>query len=228
MSNEFDFNERLEFSRGETDSVYPDAIKSLLPGCEKVEEPSVEMNKLGVDFVATLRRGAQLFIDVKRRDKGCSKHWKRSPRTGSVDPEVSLEIWSVKPTADRAGIAGWTLDESKITDYTFHVFDPSDSRESFLLPFQLLRVSFIKNFQSWVRQYSHGVQSSGGWESECLFVPASTVLGAIQLQMRLSDLGLPEIARTPSIELGLIDDKHRADLLAMGCVEPGTEDPIED
>lgn len=229
MSHTFDFKKQLAFSRGVSEAEYPDAIRSLIPGCELVVEPSVEMNKLGVDYVATLRRGATVFVDVKRREKGCSQFWKRSPKSGILEPELALELWSVRPGENRLGIAGWTLDESKLTDYTFHVFDPSDTGDVFLFPFQLLRSSFVKNLKLWRKLHPPKIQSSGAWESECLFVPAGKVIDAIHAEMWRNDAALTQ-ADNPrtSLEKGLITPEHRSDLVdRYGCVEPGTEDAID-
>jgi len=100
------------------------------------------------------------------------------------EPELSLEKWSVLPSSGRAGKVGWTLDESKLTDYTLHVFDFQDSREVFLLPFQLLRQAFRRNVEKWYSEFFHASQSSKTWESECVFVPACVVLESLATEMR--------------------------------------------
>jgi hypothetical protein len=64
-----------------------------------------------------------------------------------------------------------------------HVFHETDSNKIFLLPFQLLRKSFVNNFGIWNKRYKKAKQDSGGWQSECLFVPARVVVDAIRQAM---------------------------------------------
>ncbi len=187
---EYDFKECLALSLDTAEDTDPATIKKLIAGCVNVEEAPWELNRRGIDFVATLRRGATLNIDMKTRRPGCSRFWRRF--FDKVEPELSLELWSVipDPIQGSMGIVGWTLDESKLTDYTLHTFDASDTNEVFLLPFQLLRIAFRKNAADWKDRYGAQRQSSGAWESECVFVPATQVVSAINDEMR-QDLRVP-------------------------------------
>lgn len=203
--NEYDFAERLAFSHGRRAGVDTHTLKDLIPGCVEVRKNDVTKNDRGVDFIATLRGGAELNIDHKARDVGCSRYWRyvqpelalgfgegTSPQsmTGGREPELSLETWSVCPEHGGSGVAGWTLDESKLTDYTYHTFDLSDSDEVFLLPFQLLRMAFRNNHKTWCeafrveRQVTPSEKGRNGWTSECVFVPAWCVVDAIKSEMR--------------------------------------------
>jgi len=87
-------------------------------------------------------------------------------------------------------MVGWTLDESKATDYTLHVFDETDTPECFLLPFQLTRMAFRRCLHQWIDRYrverQATVRGDRRWQSECVFVPAVIVLDAIQCEMRPS------------------------------------------
>lgn len=191
MADVYSFSEKLQYSRGVSESTHPETIRKLIAGCVSVSKAPLELDRLGIDYVAELRRGAKVNIDLKSRDKGCSRHWRPVNPIYSTarEPELALEIWSVRPS-DRnpKGRVGWTLDESKLTDYTLHIFDHSDTREVFLLPFQLLRMAFIRNYKTWRKQFSKSngrdIQNSGTWESECVFVPAWMVLDAIADEMR--------------------------------------------
>ena len=178
--NEFDFEERLAFSKGFRSERDEMTIRNLISGCIEVRTAPKSMDLVGVDYIATLRRGATLNVDVKAREVGCSQFWSKG------EPELSLEIWSVKPENGNIGKAGWTLDESKVTDYTLHVFDPSDTDEVFLLPFQLLRMAFRKYLPVWSRHCRVASQSSNGgqWLSQCVFVRAWCVIDAITAEMR--------------------------------------------
>jgi len=186
--NSYDFHERLAFSRDRARSTDADTIQALIPGCVSVAEAPLARDLRGIDYVATLRRGAELFVDIKAREKGCSAFWKSPfPLLGECarEPELALEIYSVEPSpAVPSGKVGWTLDESKLTHYTLHVFDLTDTNEVFLLPFQLLRAAFLRRFHDWTSLYRVASQNSGRWTSRCVFVPAMTVIDAIQSEMR--------------------------------------------
>jgi len=183
--NEYDFADRLAFSQGQSENTHPETIRRLIAGCVNVEKAPLEYDKRGIDFVATLRKGATLNIDIKAREFGCSKYWRRDNKTGSVIPDLALEIWSVVPERNSKGAVGWSLDESKLTDYTLHIYDPKDCQAAFLMPFQLLRMSFRKNFQKWTRRYRVARQSSGSWKSECVFVPSTVVVAAITSEIQV-------------------------------------------
>lgn len=171
----YEFHERLAFSLGVVAETCPDTIISLLPGCVAVRKTPVEIDKTGIDYIATLRRGSEIYIDHKVRSKGCSHFW-------HGEPEIAVELWSVMPVPGRPGVVGWTLDESKKTHYTLHTFHPDDSCNAYLLPFQLLRVAYYTNFTDWNR-LPGGIQNSGTWQSECHFIPVSLVLAEITKAM---------------------------------------------
>lgn len=170
----YDFREQLAMSIERRGKPFEDIIASSIPGVVSVCKTDIAVDKTGIDYIATLRRGATIGIDLKVRAEGCSKFWKHGD-------ELALEKWSVCPDLRCPdGKAGWTLDESKKTDYTLHSFDPCDSDTVYLLPFHLLRKSFVCNLKEWYRDYKHAWQSSGDWQSECVFVPVSIVLEAIK------------------------------------------------
>lgn len=169
----YDFAERLAFSIQANGRPFEKIIADTLPGVISVEPTDVAIDKTGIDFKAHLRRGAPINIDLKLRDFGCKKYWKQGE-------EITLEIWSVKPTKGNKGRAGWTLDESKLTHYTLHAYDIRDSGRVYLLPFQLLRKAFRTHFHEWLKEYKRDTQNSGKWESECVFVPAVVVLDALR------------------------------------------------
>lgn len=176
--NNYDFQERLAFSvdgRTEDDAA---TIKQIVAGCVTVTKTDVQEDRSGIDYWATLRRGARIGIDLKLRSVGCSRFWKEGP-------ELALEIWSVLPDDEHCGKAGWTLDESKKTDYTLHRFDPRDTCMVYLLPFQLLRMAFRESLSAWKGRYRlPDPQNSGTWKSQAIFIPAEVVLVAISAKMQ--------------------------------------------
>jgi hypothetical protein len=179
----YDFQERLAFSQGARCSSDIETIMGILDGCISVTENAVNGNDQGVDYIATLRRGANVLIDAKTRAVGCSKYWKNK------EPELAIERWSVMPsgkfhTPAQKAKAGWTIDESKITDMILYTFDASDCETAFLLPFQSLRLAARKMLNEWMDKYKVDIQTSGYWQSQAVFVPASEVIKAIESTYR--------------------------------------------
>ncbi len=179
--NAYDFRERLAYSVGVVGRDCEETILSLLTGCVYVVKTDTSKDRSGIDYIAKLRGGAEVGIDHKVREKGCARYW----RDG--EPELALETYSVVPVNGQPGKTGWTLDESKQTDYTLHTFDPTDSVFCYLLPFQLLRVAFREHIREWRSKYPcYEQQSYDGdltWRSQAVFVPVRVVLAAIALEM---------------------------------------------
>jgi len=166
------FDERLRFSKGRRQVMDTETIRQMIDGCVDVVVAEVEQDREGIDYIATLRGGAKLFIDAKARDSGCSRFWNNGP-------ELALEDWSIVPENGMQGKAGWTLDESKLTDLVLFTFDLTDTDVCYLLSFQLLRIAFRRFYWDWKRQYKNDVQHSDSWRSHCIFVPAEVVMNAI-------------------------------------------------
>lgn len=173
-----DFTQKLAFSLGEKESFDMKLLKRAIVGCVDVIKTDAEHDRRGVDYIATLRKGAQILIDAKTRERGASRWWKDG------EPELALEKWSVVPDFRQRGKAGWTLKEDNPVDMILFTFDPSDCRVFYLLPFQHLRMAFIHNMNTWQRKYQTKRQNSNGWQSEAVFVPAKAVIDAITMEMR--------------------------------------------
>ena len=168
-----DFSENLAYSKGVREQTDVATIQRLIAGCVRVEKTCEAQDRAGVDYIATLRRGAKVLIDAKTRKAGCGRHWREGP-------ELALETYSVLPENGIEGKVGWTLCEAKDVDYIFFTFDPADTREVFLYPFQLLRMAFRKNLPRWREKYKLDVQDSGGWRSQCVFVPESVAWRSVR------------------------------------------------
>lgn len=174
-----DFAAHREFSAAKADQ---ETIRGLIGGCVRVvPASSLAMDKRGVDYVATLSGGATVNVDLKRRHAGASKYWH------SAEPELALETWSIVPENGERGLVGWTLDESKLTDVTIHLFDPKDWPDPVILPFQHLRMAFHRRRKEWEQRYGLRYQESQGqhgkWRGQCVFVPLSEVMAAIMGEM---------------------------------------------
>ena len=173
----YDFKEKLAVSKGFRSVDDKETIRKLLKGCETVETASPELDRIGVDYIATLRRDAKVYIDVKTRERGYSKHWK-------AGPEVAIEMWSVMPGGEyniptEQARAGWTLDESKVTDMILYIWNQNDSEVAYLLPFQSLRMAARRNIKDWMSKYKVAIQDSKYWESQAVFVPIDDVIRAV-------------------------------------------------
>lgn len=177
MSRDYSFSDSLAFSKGNRRETTEETIKSMLYGCVAVRDSTRQEEKVGVDYVATLRGGAMVLIDEKTRRPGCRRYWRHG------QPEVALEIWSVRPEPERGirGVAGWTLSESKVTDMVLYTWDPQDCQSCYLLPFQHLRMAFVKNFAHWRSLFDDPKQTTDGgrYGSQTVLVPIDLVLDAI-------------------------------------------------
>lgn len=173
-----DWQLKLNYSRGVRERTDLETLRDLIPGCISVIKTDPDTDRSGTDYVATLRRGAEIWIDAKTREPGASRWWEGS------GPELALEIWSVRPggkyrTPEARAKVGWTLNEASQTDMVYYTFDPSDTDEVFLIPFQHLRIAFRQFWPNWKAKYRIYTQDSYQWESQCIFVPANVVLRAI-------------------------------------------------
>lgn len=119
-----------------------------------------QADKSGTDYWALRRNLPPLSVDVKVRDEDFA------PR-GHDD--LALETWSVigqKP--------GWTRDQNKRTDFVLWFW--RDTHRFFLVSFPPLCRVFDKYWREWAKKYKVANQSSGDWESQCVFVPRPIVV----------------------------------------------------
>ena len=173
----YNFEERLNFSQGERGQRDVEILKHAIRNCVDVIKTDVEQDKKGIDYIATLEGGAKIGIDVKARDKGVSKYWKDG------EEDLLLEIWSVYPDGKNFGKLGWTLSDKTNVDFILYTFDEADSSKYFLLPYQLLRMAFLKNGRKWLKEYGAKLAHSECWSTQVMFIPARIVLDAIKSEM---------------------------------------------
>jgi hypothetical protein len=90
--------------------------------------------------------------------------------------------------ADRAKV-GWALCDKKQTDFILFKFSPADCKNVFLVSYQLLRMAFRQQRDSWSKCFKVDVQTTCDrktgaplWQSEAVFVP-SNVLYAAMIQV---------------------------------------------
>lgn len=168
-----DFTQCLQFSLDVNCQEYMDVVKRRLHGIS-VRPSTREEERCGIDIVVMLRRGALVYVDIKTRRPGAQRYWKHG------EPEIPCEIWSVVEKR----IIGWTLDESKLTDYVFIPFHERDFHVAYLIPFQLQRIAFRSYYHQWIDRYGITIQrttrpNKSVYCSQAVFVPASVLMDAI-------------------------------------------------
>lgn len=197
----YNFDERLAFSKGRVQESDEATLRGMFPESVSVEKTSADLDRAGVDYIVTLRRGGIVRVDAKTRSRGCRRWWQDG------QPEVPMEIYSVRPGGKynihpQAAKVGWTLDESKDVDLILFTFHPSDHEYAYARSFPLLRETFRRYFYRW-RIYKHDIQDSERWESECRFVPLDVVDAAMyetsRIRTALDDpnLLIPQSEPTP-------------------------------
>lgn len=165
------FNDCLAFSLGEREAVDAEILKELIPDCVKVDKTDVEMDKSGIDYIATLKDGSTVTIDAKTRRPGAKKWWNYG------EPELPLEKYSVVEIKE----IGWLFKDSKVhPDYILFTFDKSDTDKCYFIPYTLLRKACYRNGREWKAKYPLKVQPNIGYSSNALMVPASVVINAVR------------------------------------------------
>jgi len=159
----YDFDERLAWSRGATSTGdVASILLDRIPAATGIRKAKLAEDRQGTDYWVDRDHGLPpLSVDVKTRQS--SRHKKN---------DVALESWSVF----RQKI-GWTRDETKRTDYV--LFYWADTHQFLLLAFPLLCRTFRQFGQGWRIQYRTAKQSSGDYQSQCIFVPIPVLLDAI-------------------------------------------------
>lgn len=195
---DFDFRKQLVMSTGR--SATNDVRQVLLdniPGALEVTKATEREDRSGTDYWIRHARGEPVSVDTKIRD------FDPIERHGRDD--LALETWSV---VDKK--IGWTLDESKRTDYVLWLFP---TRRWVLIPFLQLQAAFKKRQHDWCAVYrvaqQRTVAANGNWRSECVFVPRKEIWAAIY-----SDFGG---SGAPANDNAIINDEAKADSPTSTC-----------
>lgn len=164
-----DWKQKLEYSLAAAAEFDCRLLKEHIPGCVSVRKTDVETDKTGIDYVATLHGGAEVYIDAKTREQGCSRFWKNGI------PELAVEIWSNRERKTQ----GWAWSGKSNVDYILYTFARSDCDRYWFIPFQLMRKALYENAQVWFRKYPYKTQRSNTWTSGALFIPAPELVAAV-------------------------------------------------
>lgn len=167
---DYGFQERMVMSEGiAVNSNVTTILLSAIPGATLVEKAQNMDDKRGIDYWVFRHDARPLAIDLKARST--------DPTVDLPVPcdDLALERWSV---IEQQKI-GWTLDQSKETDYILWLFETTG--RWVLLPFPMLCAVFAQHMIGWGQQYKSATQSSNGgrWHSQCIFVPRLVVWRAM-------------------------------------------------
>ena len=163
----YNFDERLRFSEGFARDMEK-ILRQEFPACTDIRKASKSWDKKGVDYWV-YGYDKSIAIDAKIRDED----WKEKG-----EDDLALESWSI---IDKK--VGWTRDATKRTDFV--VWFWQDTGRYFLVPFRPLCAIFSQYWQQWRENpwFEVAQQTSGEWESECIFVPRKLIVQKL-LQFR--------------------------------------------
>jgi len=180
-SKVYDFDIMLQRSKRERAKQDLAALLDLIPGAVSARETEdIERDKKGIDYIVTLRSGADIYIDAKQTLKPERHTWRYG------EPELLIEVYSALETQK----AGWTLDESKVTDYILYSFCPEDTQRRFLVPFQLLRMAARKYIHKWLEYKRREVKTKSrgrGWTTVVTYVPVSKLMQAVMSECYIGE-----------------------------------------
>ena len=161
----YDFGERLRYSEGFAQDMKT-ILRQEFPAYTAIRKASKAEDMEGVDYWVVYSCG-KIAIDAKIREED----WK-----GKGKDDLALESWSV---IDKK--VGWTRDSTKRTDYVAWFWQ--DTGRYFIVPFRPLCAIFTQYWQQWREWFKVAQQTSGEWESECIFVPRKLIVQKL-LQFR--------------------------------------------
>lgn len=159
----FDFNTQLILSTGTAaNRSIGEILLSTINGSLRAIQALEVHDRQGVDWWLDMKSGDRLAIDCKIRDDDPIKKF------GKNCDDVALETWSVVEKK----IIGWSLDESKRTDYVFWLW--KDTGRWCLVPFVLLVKAFKEKKDEWMQVFRVARQRTknfgNSYHSECVFV----------------------------------------------------------
>lgn len=177
--NRFDFKTQLVMSAGVASS---DDVRQMLldniPGATGVRKATTNEDRSGTDWWIDHERGSAISVDTKIRPHDPVERYGKD--------DLALEVWSIVPGSHRRDRAlkaiGWTLDETKRTDYVLWLW--KNTKRWTLIPFPQLCASFKKRLDIWYEIYQHNEQVTerngiADYRSEMLLVPRRVVWAAL-------------------------------------------------
>lgn len=165
-----DFHQCLEYSLGAREKFDESLLIAHIPNCVSVKKTGLDLDRAGIDYIATLKDGATVTVDSKTRTPGARRYWKHG------EPELALERYSVVENKT----IGWLLKKSPVhPDYILFTFDRADTDKYYFIPYLLLRKATYAHGKTWRGWFGITRQKNRGYHSDAVFVPASLVLKAV-------------------------------------------------
>lgn len=163
-----DFHECLARSQANQDAEWwPAVYKAAFPNMVSIQKITSDgwAQRGGIDRIVILRSGKTLTVDEKVRAK-------------SYD-DILLERWS---NTERKS-PGW-IQQALACDYIAYAIIPT--KTCYMLPFQQLRVAWIRNGREWIVKYPEIKAVNKGYVTTSVAVPVGVLMGAIQDAMTVS------------------------------------------
>jgi hypothetical protein len=166
----FDFKTQLVLSTGTAaNKTIGEILLDAIPGSLRAIQSLEKSDRQGVDWWLDMKSGERVGVDCKIRGEDPIPLYKKD--------DLALETLSV---VEKNKI-GWSLDESKKTDYVFWIW--KDSGRWCLVPFLLLVKAFKEKKDQWVKTYKVSRQNTDDrYHSECVFVDRAEVWREIYRQ----------------------------------------------
>lgn len=165
--NVYDFKTKLQISRTR-ESMDLEVLSRIFPNATDIRPGTEAEDRSGADFIVDMD-GTLVRVDVKAREPGCSKFWKANAE-GDRIPEIAIELMSVNGRTK-----GWALDWRKKTDFYLFTFDPSDHKYCYIVAADHIRLIAERYEDVLRREFKTAIQDSGGWQSECVFLPITSL-----------------------------------------------------
>lgn len=192
----WDFRERLNFSEGvKINDAILQHIVSIIPSAFRVEKSIISDDKNGTDYWILRKNLRPLSIDMKNRE------FCPIERFGSDD--ACIETTSVY-TGENNGIwennkrikIGWTLDETKETDYIIYTWPSGKMRRYWILPFSFLCTAGKRHWKEWTNFYKEKSAVNNGYLTLNVYVPRNVIAQAMRKIMygEINITCCPEVA----------------------------------
>ena len=167
MNKVHNFNEQLQFSRGQIkeywwEEIYFKAFPTLKSVVEITEDGWAQ--RAGIDRLIILNSGKQIYVDEKVRRNNYG--------------DILLEYWS----DEEKQRPGW-IAKDLATDFIAYAIVPI--RECYLLPFHTLRRAWKENRFNWVRNYKEVRAQNRGYVTVSVAIPTDILLKSLQDAMKI-------------------------------------------
>jgi hypothetical protein len=158
---DFSFHDQLVISTGTSaNRAIGEILMGVIPGALRAIQALPVNDRQGVDWWIETKSGERVAIDCKIREDDPLPKYKKD--------DLALEVWSVVEKK----VVGWSLDETKRTDYVFWLF--KDTGRWCVVPFLMMVRAFKSRKDEWTASGSGyrvaRQKTDNRYHSECVFV----------------------------------------------------------